>query len=212
MADQLRPVCAPELPEPTRARLLAGSTDASTTLLAAVLAALFGAGAVAVLVGGVRPDGAPHAFDELAGGGGLVLAACAALTAAHGALGAARRRWWQRSGRYLSRHALADLVARDPQSAVLLAAAQRDVERIRAAAPGVDEPVLRRAEWTVARAALDCGGDADRRAELAEQADQLARWADREERSDGRCDPPRRREPAPGRGPQCGPLSRVRVR
>ncbi|GIL30007.1 hypothetical protein [Actinocatenispora comari] len=211
MVDQLRPVCAPQVSEPMRRRLLDGA-DSSMALLAAVLTALFGAGAVAVLASSGRPEGAPHTFDELVGGGGLLVAGAAGLTVVHGVFCALRRRWAQRTGVFLSRHLLADLAVRDPQAAALLALAQRDIDRIRAASARDDEPALRRAEWAVSRAALDCGGDAAHRTALSDQVDQLSRWADRQEESRDRLDQPPRSEPAPGRGTQCGPLRRVRVR
>ncbi|BCJ35903.1 hypothetical protein Athai_34060 [Actinocatenispora thailandica] len=171
-----RPVCAPEVPEPVRRRLLAGGTDPATVLLTTIVAVLFGIGGLAILLSGARPSGASPVFGVVAGDGGLLVALAAGLVAVRGAVSQRRERAAEVAGVLLGRRRLAALAAADPPATTLLAAAQQAIDAIRAGSDILDEPSLRRIEWAVATAAGDCGADPARHAALADEVRRLERW------------------------------------
>jgi len=55
------------VPDQVRRRLLAGGTEPATVLLTTVVAVLFGAGGLAILLSGARPSGASPVFGPVAG-------------------------------------------------------------------------------------------------------------------------------------------------
>ncbi|HEY3501615.1 MAG TPA: hypothetical protein VGN37_02375 [Actinocatenispora sp.] len=184
MSDGYHGVCAPDVPEAVRRGLDGAGPEPASVLLAAIVAVLAGVAGVAVLASGARPVGASAAvFGAAAGGGGLLVALVAAVLAVRGAVRLRRARAAERTGRYVSARALADLAERDPAAAALVARTQETVRRIRASpgalAAALDEAALRRIEWSVAEAALRLADDAERERLAAEVArlDELVRTA-----------------------------------
>lgn len=175
MTGRPRPVCAPQVPDQVRRRLLAGGTEPATVLLTTVVAVLFGAGGLAILLSGARPSGASPLFGAVAGDGGLLVALVAALVAVRGAVSLRRERAAESAGVLFGRRRLAALAAADPPAAALLLAAQQAIDALRAGGDTLDEQSLRRIEWAVANTAADCGADPDRHAALADEVRRLER-------------------------------------
>lgn len=175
MTGRPRPVCAPQVPDQVRRRLLAGATEPATVLLTTVVAVLFGVGGLAILLSGARPSGASPLFGAVAGDGGLLVALVAALVAVRGAVSLRRERAAESAGVLFGRRRLAALAAADPPAAALLLAAQRAIDAVRGGSDPLDEQSLRRIEWAVAHTAADCRADPDRHAALADEVRRLER-------------------------------------